>query len=89
MDHDLDSAEMTRPVCPQADVTNRSNFGAGYRCRRAARYGKNIMAARRQATAQRIADEARGTGHQSARQARSSKPSACGRMAQAISAQMH
>jgi hypothetical protein len=89
MDHDLDSAEMTRPVCLRADVADRSNFSARYCFCRAARYTQNIVAARGEATAQRNADEARCTGHQNPRQARSSSPSACGRMAQAISAQMH
>jgi len=63
MDHDLGSAEMRRPVCPRADIADRSNFGARYCFRPAARYAENIVAARDQATAQRVADEACRTGH--------------------------
>ena len=74
MDHDLGSGEMRRPVCPRADVANRSNFGTRDCFRRATRYAENIMAARDEATAQRVADEACGTGDENARQARSSNP---------------
>jgi hypothetical protein len=74
MDDDFDSTEMTCPVSPRANVANRSNFGARPCFCRAARYAENKVAARSEATAQRIADEARCAGHQNARQARSSSP---------------
>jgi hypothetical protein len=88
MDHDLGAPEMARPVCPRADVPDRSNLGARYRFWRPTGYAKNIVAARGKATAQRITDEARRTGHQNARQTRSSSL-ILPRMARAIPAQMH
>jgi hypothetical protein len=85
---DFDGTEMARPVGPRVDVADRPNLGAWYRCCPAARYAQDIVAARSKAAAYRIADKSRCAGHQNARQ-HILQSSACVRMAQAISAQMH
>jgi hypothetical protein len=72
VDYDFATTKISRPIRPWADFSDRSEFGARDSCRRTAGYPENVMAARREAPAQRTADKARRTGYQNPRQTLSS-----------------
>ena len=69
MDHDIDGAEMFRPVRQRTELADRAKLDAVDGFGRAARQAEDCMAALDQPAAQRAADEAGCTRHQNARQA--------------------